>query len=123
MGGYAGLNHEIDLDMFGKPFGILGWKGFLLQGAGYDTAAFALFLFQMVFMDTTATIPTGARGGTLEVLRVHDLRLLHRHDHVSGVRQLGLGRRLALADWASTSASATATWISPARRSCTCRAA
>jgi Amt family ammonium transporter len=34
-------------------------KGFLLQGAGYDTAAFALFLFQMVFMDTTATIPTG----------------------------------------------------------------
>ena len=32
----------------------------ILQGAGYDTAAFALFLFQMVFMDTTATIPTGA---------------------------------------------------------------
>jgi Amt family ammonium transporter len=32
----------------------------MLQGAGYDTAAFALFLFQMVFMDTTATIPTGA---------------------------------------------------------------
>ena len=32
----------------------------MLQGSGYDTAAFALFLFQMVFMDTTATIPTGA---------------------------------------------------------------
>ncbi len=60
MGGYAGLNHEITWTIFGKPFGILGWKGFLLQGAGYDTAAFALFLFQMVFMDTTATIPTGA---------------------------------------------------------------
>ncbi len=60
MGGYAGLNHEITLNLFGKPFGILGWKGFMLQGAGYDTAAFALFLFQMVFMDTTATIPTGA---------------------------------------------------------------
>ena len=60
MGGYAGLNHEITWTLFGKPFGILGWKGFLLQGAGYDTAAFALFLFQMVFMDTTATIPTGA---------------------------------------------------------------
>jgi len=60
MGGYAGLNHEITWTLFGKPFGVLGWKGFLLQGAGYDTAAFALFLFQMVFMDTAATIPTGA---------------------------------------------------------------
>ncbi len=60
MGGYAGLNHEITWTLFGKPFGILGWKGFMLNGAGYDTAAFALFLFQMVFMDTTATIPTGA---------------------------------------------------------------
>jgi ammonium transporter, Amt family len=60
MGGYSGLNHELTVNLFGKPFGLLGWKGFLLQGAGYDTAAFALFLFQMVFMDTTATIPTGA---------------------------------------------------------------
>jgi Amt family ammonium transporter len=59
MGGYAGLNHEVTWNIFGKPFGIIGMKGFLLQGAGYDTAAFALFLFQMVFMDTTATIPTG----------------------------------------------------------------
>src|ERR1051326_552872 len=59
MGNYAGLNHEVTWTLFGKPFGIIGWKGFLLQGAGYDTAAFALFLFQMVFMDTTATIPTG----------------------------------------------------------------
>jgi Amt family ammonium transporter len=59
MGNYAGLNHEITWTLFGKPFGMLGAKGFLLQGAGYDTAAFALFLFQMVFMDTTATIPTG----------------------------------------------------------------
>jgi Amt family ammonium transporter len=60
LGGYAGLNNEITVTLFGKPFGLLGWKGFMLEGAGYDTAAFALFLFQMVFMDTTATIPTGA---------------------------------------------------------------
>jgi ammonium transporter, Amt family len=60
LGGYSGLNSEITINLFGKPFGILGWKGFFLQGAGYDTAAFALFLFQMVFMDTTATVPTGA---------------------------------------------------------------
>ncbi len=60
MGGYGGLNNEFTVTLFGKPFGLLGLKGFMLQGAGYDTAAFALFLFQMVFMDTTATIPTGA---------------------------------------------------------------
>jgi ammonium transporter, Amt family len=59
MGGYAGLNNEFTVTLFGHPFGLLGLKGFLLKGAGYDTAAFALFLFQMVFMDTTATIPTG----------------------------------------------------------------
>ncbi|HTQ29865.1 MAG TPA: hypothetical protein VMI53_01525 [Opitutaceae bacterium] len=59
MGGYSGLNAEWTVHLFGHDWGILGHKGFLLQGAGYDTAAFALFLFQMVFMDTTATIPTG----------------------------------------------------------------
>ena len=59
MGGYSGLNHELGFHLGSKFIGLLGWKGFMLQGAGYDTAAFALFLFQMVFMDTTATIPTG----------------------------------------------------------------
>ncbi|MCI0371074.1 MAG: ammonium transporter, partial [candidate division NC10 bacterium] len=34
--------------------------GFFLSGVGYDAAIFTLFLFQMVFMDTAATIPTGA---------------------------------------------------------------
>ena len=39
--------------------GILGYKGFLLGGT-YDAGVYALFFFQMVFMDTTVTIPTGA---------------------------------------------------------------
>ncbi len=60
MGGTPLLDHEITVQLFGKPFGLLGWKGFCLGGGVYDTAIFALFLFQMVFMDTTATIPTGA---------------------------------------------------------------
>jgi Amt family ammonium transporter len=59
MGGYAGLNHELGITLGGHFLGLLGARGFLLKGAGYDCAAFALFLFQMVFMDTTATIPTG----------------------------------------------------------------
>ncbi|HTP58925.1 MAG TPA: ammonium transporter, partial [Spirochaetia bacterium] len=59
MGGFNGLNKEITVNLFGKTFGLFGGKGFMLNGA-YDVGAFALFLFQMVFMDTTATIPTGA---------------------------------------------------------------
>src|SRR5262245_53880504 len=60
MGGYAGLNHEVSINLFGKTFGLFGGTGFFLTGSSYDVAVFALFLFQMVFMDTTATIPTGA---------------------------------------------------------------
>ncbi len=60
MGGYAGLNHEFTINLFGKPFGLFGTKGFFLSGSTYDVAVYTLFLFQMVFMDTTATIPTGA---------------------------------------------------------------
>ena len=40
-------------------FGLIGLKGFFLNGMD-DTAVMALFFFMMVFMDTTATIPTGA---------------------------------------------------------------
>lgn len=39
--------------------GIFGTKGFALLGT-YDAGIYALFFFQMVFMDTTVTIPTGA---------------------------------------------------------------
>ena len=60
LGGYAGLNHEFSINLFGKSFGLFGTKGFFLSGSAYDVAVFSLFLFQMVFMDTTATIPTGA---------------------------------------------------------------
>lgn len=48
------------LTIAGKPFDLLGYKGFFLTGPAHDTTVLALFLFQMVFMDTTATIPTGA---------------------------------------------------------------
>jgi Amt family ammonium transporter len=60
MGSFAGLNHEWSWHLFGHDWGIIGLHGFFLGGNTYDVGAFALFLFQMVFMDTTATIPTGA---------------------------------------------------------------
>jgi Amt family ammonium transporter len=41
-------------------WGILGTTGFFLTGNGYDAAVIVWFLFMMVFMDTTATIVTGA---------------------------------------------------------------
>jgi Amt family ammonium transporter len=41
-------------------YGILGTKGFFLNGAVGDVSVLAIFFFMMVFMDTTATIPTGA---------------------------------------------------------------
>ena len=37
----------------------MGTKGFFLAGVD-DVSVMALFFFMMVFMDTTATIPTGA---------------------------------------------------------------
>jgi Amt family ammonium transporter len=40
-------------------YGLLGTKGFFLSGMD-DVSVLALFFFMMVFMDTTATIPTGA---------------------------------------------------------------
>ena len=40
-------------------WGIFGYQGFLLTGVAYDVGVFAYFFFQMVFMDTTCTIPTG----------------------------------------------------------------
>ena len=60
LGGYAGLDQEFTISLFGKQLGLFGMKGFCLSGSNYDVAVFALFIFQMVFMDTTATIPTGA---------------------------------------------------------------
>ena len=60
LGGTSVMNHELTITLFGKPFGLMGLKGFFLSGDAYDVAVFAMFLFQMVFMDTAATIPTGA---------------------------------------------------------------
>ena len=56
LGGLATLNNEIKIG----DWGIIGGKGFFLGGDSYDVGVAVMFLFQMVFMDTTATIPTGA---------------------------------------------------------------
>jgi Amt family ammonium transporter len=60
LGGGGGMDAEFVITLFGKEFGLFGTKGFFLAGDSYDAAIFTMFLFQMVFMDTTATIPTGS---------------------------------------------------------------
>jgi len=61
LGGAPGvIPHEYIVHMFGHDFGIAGTVGFFLNSKVYDVGVFTLFLFQMVFMDTTATIPTGS---------------------------------------------------------------
>ncbi|RWY53696.1 ammonium transporter [Mucilaginibacter gilvus] len=61
LGGAPGvISHEYVVHMFGHDFGLAGSVGFFLNSDVYDVGVFTLFLFQMVFMDTTATIPTGS---------------------------------------------------------------
>ncbi len=61
LGGTPPLNAEYVITLFGKPFGLFGQHGlFLMHRGTYDVSVMVLFLFQMVFMDTGATIPTGA---------------------------------------------------------------
>ena len=60
LGMIANLDHQVTVNLFGKDWGLLGYKGFFLSGDAYDVSVMTLFLFQMVFMDTGATIPTGA---------------------------------------------------------------
>ena len=61
--GLSSLNEGWGLGATGNgvfTYGILGLKGFFLSPAVGDVSVLAIFFFMMVFMDTTATIPTGA---------------------------------------------------------------
>ena len=60
LGGFDKLANEFTLTLGGKTWGLFGHTGFFLTGVAYAAPVFTYFLFQMVFMDTTATIPTGA---------------------------------------------------------------
>jgi Amt family ammonium transporter len=66
LGDWTGLL-ATPLIRFGQ-FGILGGSGFLLGGLGANAGLLAFFLFQMVFMDTAATIPTGSMAERLKFI-------------------------------------------------------
>ena len=64
MGDWSGLLDKPLL--FGEQFGIMGLSGFMLGGLTANFGVLAFFLFQMVFMDTAATIPTGSMAERLD---------------------------------------------------------
>jgi Amt family ammonium transporter len=52
--------HELALSIGGKPWGLVGLARFALVTVANEPSHLAMFLFAAVFMDTAATIPTGA---------------------------------------------------------------
>ena len=79
---------------FGQ-FGILGGSGFMLNGLSLSTGILAFFMFQMVFMDTAATIPTGSMAERLKFIGFVLMGFMGSDVHLSARRRLGVGRRLA----------------------------
>jgi hypothetical protein len=122
LGGTGVLDSEFTISLFGKDFGLFGMKGFFLAGTSYDVAVFTLFLFQMVFMDTAATIPTGAMA---ERWKFPSFVVFGFFLSRSATRSspTGSGAAGGCPSSARTSGSDTATSTSRARRSCTWSAA
>lgn len=60
LGGLSTMDGGFAITLFGNSFQLWGTKGFFLMGGAYDVGVLTFFLFQMVFMDTAVTIPTGA---------------------------------------------------------------
>ena len=60
LGGLNPLNHEFAVNFLGGKTWAVRTKGIFPQRSTYDVGVMVMFLFQMVFMDTAATIVTGA---------------------------------------------------------------
>ena len=58
--GVEGAGHELSISIAGKQWGLLGLSKFALTDIASDPANLTMFLYSAVFMDTAATIPTGA---------------------------------------------------------------
>ncbi len=59
--GMSAIPHrELSITFGAHSFGMIGWAKFALVSVSHDPASLAMFLFAVVFMDTAATIPTGA---------------------------------------------------------------
>jgi Amt family ammonium transporter len=63
LGDWTGL---LDKPLMIGNAGVMGLTGFMLGGLGANFGVLTFFLFQMVFMDTAATIPTGSMAERLK---------------------------------------------------------
>jgi len=54
------LHHELAITIGGHSYGLIGFSKFALLNISHDPGSLATFLFAVVFMDTAATVPTGA---------------------------------------------------------------
>ncbi len=113
------LNNEFTVTLFGKPFRSLGYEGVLPESRRVRHGDLTLFLFEMVFMDTTATIPTGAMAERWNFKNFVVYGFWVGMFPVRHLRQLGLGRRLAGATRPELQPGPRRTWISRAVRWCT----
>ena len=53
-------HRELSVAIGGHQYGLIGCAKFALVSVSHDPGSLAMFLFALVFMDTAATIPTGA---------------------------------------------------------------
>ena len=60
LGGDHSLAREFSIVVDGRAHGLFGMSGFFLSPAIFTPAVAAVFFFQLMFMATAATIPTGA---------------------------------------------------------------
>jgi len=60
LGELRGLGHELTVHFGGRDFGLWGKAGFCLPTELFTPAVAALFMYQLMFMNTALIIPTGA---------------------------------------------------------------
>lgn len=60
LGGLNVLDTMGSLTLFGHRWDLIGFTGFFLSGPSSEAAVMSVFVFQAMFADTAATIPTGA---------------------------------------------------------------
>jgi hypothetical protein len=94
------LSNMGSISLAGHSWGILGFSGFfLLGGVHRSVGALVWFFYMMVFMDTAATIPTGTLAERWKFKSFAVFSICVGALHLSRLRLLDVGRRMAGAAW------------------------
>jgi Amt family ammonium transporter len=60
LGSSSSLDSMGSIRIFGQSWDLIGFSGFFLSGSASESAILSVFVLQAMFVDTAATIPTGA---------------------------------------------------------------